>query len=120
LGPIGALGGLGGMAAAPNPQLKSQVEIFVGNIPVGTTQQGLVDFLNAAMLKVGLNLQPGNPVTSCRLNSKFAFCVMRNPEEAAKALNLNGIPYLGNVLKMQRPSSYTGPPDRAVTWQVRS
>lgn len=25
---------------------------------------------------------------------------MRNPEEAAKALNLNGIPYLGNVLKL--------------------
>lgn len=50
--------------------------------------------------QVGLNLQPGNPVTSCRLNSKFAFCVMRNPDEAAKALNLNGIPYLGNVLKM--------------------
>lgn len=41
-------------------------------------------------------------MTSCRLNSKFAFCVMRNPEEAAKALNLNGIPYLGNVLKMVR------------------
>lgn len=39
-------------------------------------------------------------MTSCRLNSKFAFCVMRNPEEAAKALNLNGIPYLGNVLKL--------------------
>lgn len=54
------------------------------------------------MEQVGLNLQPGNPVTSCRLNSKFAFCVMRNPEEAAKALNLNGIPYLGNVLKMVR------------------
>lgn len=44
------------MAAAPNPQLKSQVEIFVGNIPVGTTQQGLVDFLNAAMLKVKLTV----------------------------------------------------------------
>ena len=40
------------MAAAQTPQMKSQVEIFVGNIPVGTTQQGLVDFLNAAMLKV--------------------------------------------------------------------
>lgn len=25
---------------------------------------------------------------------------MRTPEEAAKALNLNGIPYLGNVLKL--------------------
>jgi len=46
------MGGLG-MAAAQTPQMKSQVEIFVGNIPVGTTQQGLVDFLNAAMLKVG-------------------------------------------------------------------
>lgn len=30
---------------------------------------------------------------------------MRNPEEAAKALNLNGIPYLGNVLKMVRALS---------------
>eukprot|EP00752_Nemacystus_decipiens_P009180 g8201.t1 len=119
LGLPGAVGGLGGLGTIQTPQMKSQVEIFVGNIPVGTTQQGLVDFLNAAMLKVGLNLQPGNPVTSCRLNSKFAFCVMRNPEEAAKALNLNGIPYLGNVLKMQRPSSYSGPPDRAVTWQLR-
>lgn len=25
---------------------------------------------------------------------------MRSPEEAAKALNLNGIPYLGNMLKL--------------------
>lgn len=46
------MGGLGGMPAAMTPQMKSQIEIFVGNIPVGTTQQGLVDFLNAAMLKV--------------------------------------------------------------------
>ena len=44
-------GGLGGVPAQ-TPQMKSQVELFVGNIPVGTTQQGLVDFLNAAMLKV--------------------------------------------------------------------
>lgn len=50
---------------------------------------------------------PGNPVTSCRLNSKFAFCVMRSPEEAAKALNLNGIPYLGNVLKLVSVSLYS-------------
>lgn len=40
-------------SAAATPQMKSQIELFVGNIPVGTTQQGLVDFLNAAMLKVG-------------------------------------------------------------------
>lgn len=46
------MGGLGGLGAVQTPQMKSQVEIFVGNIPVGTTQQGLVDFLNAAMLKV--------------------------------------------------------------------
>lgn len=46
-------GGLGGVSPQ-TPQMKSQVELFVGNIPVGTTQQGLVDFLNAAMLKVGV------------------------------------------------------------------
>lgn len=50
------MGGLGaGAAAAQTPQMKSQIELFVGNIPVGTTQQGLVDFLNAAMLKVKNN-----------------------------------------------------------------
>lgn len=49
----GVLGGLGSTpAAVQTPQMKSQIELFVGNIPVGTTQQGLVDFLNAAMLKV--------------------------------------------------------------------
>lgn len=65
----------------------------------GGTRRASRDGL-AVREKVGLNQAPGNPVTSCRLNSKFAFCVMRNPEEAAKALNLNGIPYLGNVLKL--------------------
>lgn len=43
--------GLGLAAPVQTPQMKSQIELFVGNIPVGTTQQGLVDFLNAAMLK---------------------------------------------------------------------
>lgn len=57
---IGVMSGLGaGAAAVQTPQMKSQIELFVGNIPVGTTQQGLVDFLNAAMLKVNIQESRG-------------------------------------------------------------
>ncbi len=50
--------GTGGVVAAatasttPTTQLKSQLELFVGNTPPTCTQQGLVDFINAAMRQV--------------------------------------------------------------------
>lgn len=90
----------------------------MGNTPPSCTQQGLPDFLNAAMRQVGLAKGPGDPIIAARLSNKFAFVTFRSVEECTLALGMNGIPFLGNNLKIQRPSSYRGPPDNAVTWQV--
>ena len=62
----------------------------------------LQEFLGNSMLQVGLNILPGNPVTTCRVNGKFAFIELRTPQEAANALNLNNIPFMGATLRVGR------------------
>lgn len=58
---------------------------------------------NVAMTKpetnqqVNLTTSPGNPVVTCRVNNKYAFVELRSSEECTKALNLNGIPFMGQV-----------------------
>lgn len=92
-------------------------ELFVGNTPPGTTEMLLLQFLNGAMRRTNLCGPNESPVTNCRVNQKFAFIELTNPETANKALNLNGIPFLGAVLKVSRPSKYVGPQTEARTWQ---
>ncbi len=50
--PLMGIGAVAATASAPPTQLKSQLELFVGNTPPTCMQQGLVDFLNAAMRQV--------------------------------------------------------------------
>lgn len=47
--------------------------------------------------QVNLVTGPGNPVVTCRVNNKYAFVELRSSEECTKALNLNGIPFMGQV-----------------------
>uniref|UniRef100_A0A7S1GNM6 RRM domain-containing protein n=1 Tax=Cyclophora tenuis TaxID=216820 RepID=A0A7S1GNM6_CYCTE len=69
------------------------------------------------MIQVGLNLLPGNPITACRVSGKFAFIELRSPQEAANALNLNNIPFLGAHLRVGRPSKWSGPPTPHGNWE---
>eukprot|EP00752_Nemacystus_decipiens_P017920 g16063.t2 len=108
----GMLGGMGmGMGD------KTVRELFVGNTPQGTSDFVLLEFLNAAMKQVNLTTSPGNPVVTCRVNNKYAFVELRSSEECTNALNLNGIPFMGQMLKIGRPSKYQGPVTPASTWQ---
>lgn len=47
--------------------------------------------------QVNLTTSPGNPVVTCRVNNKYAFVELRSSEECTNALNLNGIPFMGQV-----------------------
>eukprot|EP00968_Pinguiococcus_pyrenoidosus_P026017 scaffold7052_cov254-Pinguiococcus_pyrenoidosus.AAC.22 len=92
------------------------------------------------MQKTNLLHHAGNPIVSTRINSRcaecisgslkakreltlclppnrFAFVEFRSVEEATSALNLNGVPFMGTLLKIGRPSKYVGPASQAVTWQ---
>lgn len=83
-------------------------ELFVGNTTPEMTETMIRDFLGNAMIQVGLNIMPGNPITACRVSGKFAFIELRTPQEAQNALNLNNIPYLGAQLRVGRPSKWNG------------
>jgi hypothetical protein len=101
-----------------DPELeKLQRELFVGNTTPEMTAQMLQDFLGNAMQQVGLTTAPGNPISTCRVSGKFAFIELRSAIEAANALNLNNIPYLGTALRVGRPSKYNGPPEQHLNWE---
>ena len=97
---------------------KESRELFVGNVLAsGVSEAVLKDFLNSAMKQVGLITGPEDPIVTCRMNAKFSFIELRTPEDAKNALNLNGIPFMGQCLKISRPSKYVGPSYQAKTWQ---
>lgn len=105
------------LAAQQAAQDKVNRELFVGNTPQGTSEMLLIQFLNGAMRRIGLCPQDMSPILQCRVNQKFAFVECQSIEYANKALNLNGIPFLGACLKVSRPSKYTGPFVASKTWQ---
>lgn len=98
-------------------QEKINRELFVGNTTPEMTESMLAEFLGNAMEQVGLNIMAGNPINACRVSGKFAFIEMRTPQEAANALNLNNIPFMGAQLRVGRPSKWTGPPDHHGNWE---
>jgi hypothetical protein len=53
--------------------------------------------------QVGMATGAGNPVINARANGNFAFIELRSIEEANAMLNLNGIPFMGNLLKVRTP-----------------
>lgn len=98
-------------------QEKVNRELFVGNTTPEMTEQMLKEFLGNAMMQVGLNILPGNPITACRVSGKFAFIELRSPQEAANALNLTNIPFMGTQLRVGRPSKWNGPVDQHGNWE---
>ena len=73
------------------------------------TEVALREFIGGAMHKMGLANAADNPVVQVRLNGRFAFVEFRTVEETANASNLNGIPFMGQPLKINRPTKYDGP-----------
>ena len=118
-GIVGGLGMYGGMPGMSMVEPKEVRELFVGNTPPGTNEQVLLEFLNLAMRHVKLATGPEgvDPIVICRMNNKFAFVECRTAEDANRMLNLNNIPFMGAMLKIGRPSKYTGPHIMAKTWQ---
>eukprot|EP00640_Fibrocapsa_japonica_P001964 CAMPEP_0113940100 /NCGR_PEP_ID=MMETSP1339-20121228/6282_1 /TAXON_ID=94617 /ORGANISM="Fibrocapsa japonica" /LENGTH=536 /DNA_ID=CAMNT_0000943799 /DNA_START=46 /DNA_END=1656 /DNA_ORIENTATION=- /assembly_acc=CAM_ASM_000762 len=115
---VAGLAGLGGIAGMPVQADKAFRELFVGNTPPGTSELVLMEFLNAALNQVKLTTAPGNPIIGCRVSNKFAFIELRSAEETNNCLSLNGIPFMGQLLKIGRPTKYCGPVIQASTWQA--
>lgn len=106
-----------GMTGDVSADEKLSRELFIGNTTPEMTDVMIRDFLGRAMEQVGLTTMPGNPINAVRVSAKFAFVELRSAQEAANALNLNNIPYLGATLRVGRPSKYTGPETPHGNWE---
>ena len=49
-----------------------------------------------------LNIWPGDPIRSCRILPKFCFISLRHEDEATAALNMDGIYFHGQRLKLSK------------------
>eukprot|EP00658_Telonema_sp_P-2_P019594 TRINITY_DN17732_c0_g2_i1.p1 TRINITY_DN17732_c0_g2~~TRINITY_DN17732_c0_g2_i1.p1 ORF type:complete len:377 (-),score=65.42 TRINITY_DN17732_c0_g2_i1:464-1594(-) len=104
-------GGIVTGGIANDPAAKKARELYVGNLPDGVTESSLKQFLNAALAQAGLVNSPGMSIASLRISQgKFSFAEFRTPDEATLGLHLNGIVMGSNVLSVNRPSAYQGPP----------
>jgi hypothetical protein len=93
-------------------------DLFVGNlVDEAASTATLKLLLNAAMQKLGLVGSDEEPVLNCRMSNKYCFIEFRSTTDSSMAINLTGIPFKGNPLKMGRPAKYAGPTNSIYTWQ---
>ena len=96
---------------------KKDRELFVGNVTDNMTDTGLTEFLGDTMKRLCLSFSGDeNPVVLSSLRGGFAFVEFRTREDAANAMNLNGLPYMGHCLRISRPTKFIGASIPFFTW----
>ncbi|KAG9511245.1 Splicing factor U2AF 50 kDa subunit [Fragariocoptes setiger] len=82
--------------------------LYIGNIPFGCTDDEMIDFFQQQMASSGFTVGSGNPVIACQINldKNFAFLEFRSIEETSYAMNLDGVSFKNQALKIRRPHDY--------------
>ncbi len=101
-------------------QQKQAKRIYVGNIPRDCNEMEITLFFNTAMRQNGLIAAAGDPVQSVQLNMEknYVFVDFRSPEEATRAMSLDGIKMRDHILKVKRPNNYVAPMTSSIISQV--
>ncbi|KAL6783747.1 hypothetical protein ACKKBF_B05640 [Auxenochlorella protothecoides x Auxenochlorella symbiontica] len=108
-----------GMPAAPPPPATNQAtrpqrRLYVGGLPTPCYDFQLTAFLNQALVASGIcSPPPGRmPIIGCQLTQEkgFAFIEFAEIADCTAAVQLDGIPYMGSVLKIKRPKEYLALP----------
>jgi len=88
--------------------------LYIGGVPFGATEDAMMEFFNQQMHMAGLATGPGNPVLAVQINldKNFAFLEIRSVDEASSALAFDGINFMGQSLKIRRPSDYKPLPNQ--------
>lgn len=118
-GMAGMMAGMGQAAAGVNQATRPARRLYVGGLPRPCYDFMLSTFLNNALLALGICKHvPGkNPIVNCTVTQErqFAFIEFHDINDCTAALQLDGIPFMGNSLKIKRPKDYAAtygaPPD---------
>eukprot|EP00736_Rhodelphis_marinus_P005695 Rmarinus@m.1825 len=92
-------------------QTRHARRIYLGNIPLDSTEAAIQEFVNHTMWMARAtetSPEAGGCVLSVYINyeKRFAFVEFRTMQEANNAMNLDGIVYRGFSLKVRRPTDY--------------
>lgn len=81
----------GGAVAGVDPSTKSHRELYVGNLPPGSTGPQVQQVLGNAMVSMKLTTQPGNPIINSWMSADGTYCFVefRSIEETNNGLTLN-------------------------------
>jgi splicing factor U2AF 65 kDa subunit len=99
-----------------NSQAITFRELYIGVNTSEISESKLITFIWSALQRLCLTMSSSNPILQCRLQPRFAFLEFRTSQEAANCLNLNGIPFMGQILKVSRPTPYPGPTISFYSW----
>merc|ERR1719491_87254 len=112
MGGMGALGGgMGGADANFMHATRASKRIYVGNLPHSVSEDEIRKFFNATMIAAkpdGTADDADSSITNVYLNAqkRFAFVEFRTAAEATQAMELEGIQFFGESLKIGRPANY--------------
>lgn len=84
-------------------QARQARRVYIGGVPSTVGDDPLKIFFEHAMLALGVSVGTGGPiVVAAQVNHEkmFGFVEFRSPEEATLALNLDGIVFEGQPLKI--------------------
>eukprot|EP00854_Cymbomonas_tetramitiformis_P010820 gene10820-12802_t len=92
-------------------QTRHARRVYVGGLPVGTTETEITLYFNSLMTTTNAcsaSVGPGAPVVSVYINheKKFAFVEFRTVEEASNAMAFEGVAFAGSPMRIRRPNDY--------------
>ncbi|KAL0214328.1 hypothetical protein P9112_006512 [Eukaryota sp. TZLM1-RC] len=83
--------------------------LYVGNVPLGITDDELRSFFNSALKQAGVaKFSDIDPILSCQINQDkgFAFIEFHYIEDTTSAIAFDGVSLQGNALKVRRPKDF--------------
>ncbi|KAJ8331891.1 hypothetical protein O5D80_000191 [Batrachochytrium dendrobatidis] len=100
--------GMGMNGRNQQPIARQFKRLYFGNIPVDCIEERILSFASSSYEKLGLPKDPGNAAVNAYINRErnYAFVEFRSPEEATRAMALDGSLFDGNILKVRRPKDY--------------
>ena len=93
---------------------RHSLSLYIGNVPPGASGSSLTLFLNGIAKNVGIGQDHSStgPILACNISGTFAFAQFHSAGAATAFIQrIQRIPFMGNTLRVGRPSKYSGPPD---------
>jgi RNA recognition motif-containing protein len=92
--------------------------LFVGNVTPEMTEDRLREFLFNTMKITGMLAGTHkSPIESIKMFPGHAFVVFTTARAAVQALHLHNIPFLGEQLRLKRPTWWTQAPENIKDWR---